>query len=159
MRKLHEITWVAGILEGEGYFCFDGGPKIQLEMTDLDTIEKYKRVTKTTKRIYFIKSHNENHNDKYAIHLCGIEGIQWMMTIYSLMSSRRKEAIRKVIGQWHGMRNRNSDLMCKNGHMLTGRNKMIEYTSGVIRCRACITHKNKLWRWGIKAKSEVATRA
>lgn len=55
-----EIAWVAGIIEGEGSFCYKNGVAIQVTMTDQDVIERLQRITGLG-RIYAIKPRAEHH--------------------------------------------------------------------------------------------------
>jgi hypothetical protein len=96
-----EIAWVAGLLEGEGNFSLQstGSPRIKVGMTDLDTIEKFRRITKTTDKKITVTS-KDGHKTKYDTAIFGNLAIQWMMTVYSWMGIRRKEKIKDVIEKW-----------------------------------------------------------
>lgn len=106
--RVRDITWVAGILEGEGYFGFRNSPTIRLSMTDKDTVEKIKNLMARNRIVYKFRSPSENpkHGQKYTFSIHGTTAIQWMMTIYSLMSIRRKAKIREIINSWRSMRNK-----------------------------------------------------
>lgn len=105
MTTLRQIDWLAGIIDGEG--CFSSGynnrgnffVQIQIQMTDLDIIEKFKLITKATASINITPS-GENRKPSYRIQVQGDLAIQWMMTIYSLMGIRRKQKIRDILTAW-----------------------------------------------------------
>lgn len=103
MITVKEIAWVAGLLEGEG--CFFNhknalhAPVIQLRMNDLDVIEQFQSITKWPGKISVGERPNDG-NDYYSISVYGNLAAQWMMTIYTLMCSRRKEKIREVLVNW-----------------------------------------------------------
>jgi hypothetical protein len=99
-----DLYYIAGLLEGEGCFGFYGCPSIQITMTDLDTVEKARMIL-DLKRVNKIRMQNKgsNRQDQYALNVSGDVAIQWMMTLYSLMSIRRKAKIREIISKWKGM--------------------------------------------------------
>jgi hypothetical protein len=132
--EINKIYWLAGILDGEGCFRFNGTPHIQLLMTDLDIVERVRSITGTISQIYS-RDRSDNLKRQYHLHINGKKAIEWMMTLYPIMSVRRKEKIREVISQWKDMRNRISDDFCSKGHKLVRGNVVID--GGTIRCRIC----------------------
>lgn len=102
MIIIMEIAWLAGILEGEGTFAFLHTPRISIGMTDLDIIEKVRKIWKTDNKITKDLLRNTN-KERYTIRICGDLAIQWMLTLYSLMGLRRKVKIREVISDWKNM--------------------------------------------------------
>lgn len=144
MRKLHEITWIAGLLEGEGYF--GDKPVIEIPSTDLDTIQKYRSVIGVENSIYVIDPPTDNHKIAYKIRIGGSIAIQWMMTIYPLMSSRRKEAIRKAISRWKTQTIQNQQKThCNNGHLLSGSNLGLNI-GGFRVCKICEKRSQRNFR-------------
>lgn len=97
--SVKNIAWFAGILEGEGCFLFTDHLRIQLAMTDLDTIDKIRILTKYTNKINESKQ-KENYKIQYRISWSGKQAAEWMMTIYPLMSIRRKAKIRECLTKW-----------------------------------------------------------
>lgn len=94
------IIWVAAMLEGEGSFWIEEngtGTKISIQMIDSDTIERVKNFTGSTGSIGI---RIQNGKDTFYLHICGNLAIQWMMTIYPLMSIRRKQKIRDILVRW-----------------------------------------------------------
>src|SRR5436189_2402394 len=93
-----ELGWLSGLLEGEGCFSYNNtrrvGPYIVVVSTDYDTIHKVRRLTKCNNQVTIRRPRNKNHNLVYCIKICGNLAIQWMMTLYSLMSERRKNRIK-----------------------------------------------------------------
>jgi hypothetical protein len=70
-------------------------------MTDLDTIEKARSILDKTRSISITKDiRQEHYKEMYRITVNGTKAIQWMLTIYSLMSIRRKEKIRGCLHIW-----------------------------------------------------------
>jgi hypothetical protein len=106
-----DIGWVAGLLEGEGSFFIvktRGGKHgitiyryahLVVGMTDLDTIQKFHRIVGCTAKISSVI--NKRGKLMYhRAHLTGKRAVEWMMTIYCLMSQRRQAAIRKCLDEW-----------------------------------------------------------
>ncbi|HWY36519.1 MAG TPA: hypothetical protein VNX68_17880 [Nitrosopumilaceae archaeon] len=100
--SVKEIAWVAGILEGEGYFGLsrlNGAISIQLTMTDLDIVERIRSTMKITTQIY-MANRGGNNKSQYRLAVSTNLVIQWMMTIYPLMGLRRKARIRELLHHW-----------------------------------------------------------
>lgn len=96
MISIAEISWVAGLLEGEGHFSKSGS--IKLGMTDFDIVERFHRITKCPTAIH---RHWRGENKPcYVIALPVKLSIQWAMTIYSWMGNRRRYQIRDMIEAW-----------------------------------------------------------
>ena len=93
MIKITEIAWLAGILEGEGYFTLIRGryPTIRLGMTDEDVIVKAARLMKRDVTRY---------KTSYIISIGGALAIQWMMTLYPYLGKRRGEQVISIIKFW-----------------------------------------------------------
>ena len=93
MIKLTEIAWLAGLLEGEGYFHLNREryPRVVLSMTDEDVV---------TKAAILMKSRVHRNGNVYTTSISGVKAIGWVMTLYSYLHKRRKERIRKIIKVW-----------------------------------------------------------
>lgn len=102
MITTNQIHWIAGLLEGEGSFGFHKTPTIQLNMIDLDVIEKVRYIIKPDANIGLIQ--RPSNQTQYKINISSIKAIEWMMTIYPLMSLRRKQQIQFVLDQWRQMK-------------------------------------------------------
>jgi hypothetical protein len=106
MTSIKQIAWVAGILEGEGSFGFSNNSKcpcIWLGMSDIDVIRGVRNIIDPSYaiNIHGIKDNRLPHYKKqYRITVNGIRAIQWMMTIYPLMSRRRKDRIKQLLSTW-----------------------------------------------------------
>jgi len=104
MIAIRDIAWVAGILEGEGSFGLTNNkrtPCIWLSMTDADIVERIRVLIDPSKTIHIHEDQRkESYKPIYRLTLNGTRAIQWMMTIYSLMSIRRKAKIGEVLNIW-----------------------------------------------------------
>lgn len=100
--RLTDIHYIAGLLEGEGSFCYshNSGIRISIEMIDSDTIDKIKNIMSPSTRIGIYNHDLKSNKEKYHFIVSGQLAIEWMMTLYSLMSSRRKARIKEIINIW-----------------------------------------------------------
>ena len=100
MRRMPDIYWLAGLLEGEGCFYAresNPRPRIILGMTDLDTVSRAKSILGKSGLSPVPRAGNKT---MYYLTVCGKPAIGWMMTLYSLMGSRRRSKIRDIISRW-----------------------------------------------------------
>lgn len=113
------IYYIAGLLEGEGCFDYKDCPRIILGMKDEDTIVKARTLLKSDNKIEIRNPTKPNHNTIYRIVISGNLAVQWMMTLYPLMSRRRKEKIRELLIKWKLQKSRDRGVdYCINGHPL-----------------------------------------
>ena len=147
MRDIKDINWLAGFLEGEGSFMMTRNGK-KSRMPRLTASQKQRwPLEKVLSIIRLGNVHYIESIDMYFYNLYCNNAIQWMMTLYSLMSPRRQEQIRKVIELWknspgsvgNGSVNRNKT-HCPKGHEYTKENTyMCLKKNGKISrsCRIC----------------------
>jgi hypothetical protein len=131
MMQTNDIHWVAGFLEGEGCFsCSIRSPKIEASQKQIEPLEKLKRIYGRK-----IKSYRKRNINNWTIY--GTKAIELMMTLFVLMSTNRRNAIRKVISIWRTTSIYNRDKkFCKHGHSFSVSNTY--FTSrGHRRCMAC----------------------
>jgi hypothetical protein len=102
---LRELDWVAGLLEGEACFRWDGrNPIIWLGMTDQDVCACVAAILNTTVRGPYNPPSRRHVKPTYRVLVCGTAAVGWMMTLYSLMCSRRQAKIREVLSEWRARR-------------------------------------------------------
>lgn len=103
MISLLNIGFIAGILEGEGHFRLGGDgnkyPCILLEMTDKDTVEKVRDIINPPSKIS-AGWKGLSSKTTYRVGFYGTNAVSWMMTIYSLLSARRRQKIREILNVW-----------------------------------------------------------
>ena len=108
MISKYEIGWIAGFLEGEGYFHtvgrLDSTPRVEATQVDIGPIDRlYDR--------FGGKMWLESRGGEYGRqrgqrqplwrwYAHPSESIQIMMTIWPLVSTKRKEEIEKCINAW-----------------------------------------------------------
>lgn len=135
-----EIGWIAGILEGEGCFSINNrlpwAPRITVGLYDLDVINKIKNITHCN---YLVTSMDKpdhiNTRTKlyYYITIPTDKAIQWMMTIYPLMSKRRQETIKTLLNNWK-LHIKGQREYCSKGHALIIENR----TKSTKQCKLCM---------------------
>ena len=88
-----EIAWLAGLLEGEGWFSVSQKryPLIGLYMTDEDIVAKVASI--------WNKSINKRSNG-WRTQINGPYAVGWMMTLYPFLGKRRRERIIEVVRFW-----------------------------------------------------------
>lgn len=148
-----DITYIAGILEGEGHFAFYNTPCIKLDMTDRDIVEKVRSVVYKNAVIRTYQPRQSNWKAQYSLCINGSIAIQWMMTLYLLMGSRRKIQIKEAIDKWKLMigRGNNNKLsnrkVCKHGHTLQFVSVSKGFDGKVYRhCRECSRLSKKKYK-------------
>ena len=111
MISTKEITWLAGLLEGEGCFSFSGSIRIELWMADLDVVQHAAGLlgTKVNPRI---NKRYSNRKPMYGARLYGFHTAGWMMTLYTLMGTRRQAKIREQLNIWQSQRVQPQDAKC-----------------------------------------------
>jgi hypothetical protein len=109
-RNIKDIYWLAGLLEGEGYFglhhSFTDGYKykkvrIAIKMNDKDIITKVHKILNCSCQITEQRDkYGFSRNMQYVTYVNGKKAIGWMLTLYPLMGHRRKAKIIEIINEW-----------------------------------------------------------
>jgi hypothetical protein len=96
-----EWAWLAGLLEGEGYFS--GKPRlvVELEMTDKDVVERAAQLvpggkTKVSARTRMGRNGNP-HKPSYRYRWCGPRALEVMCGVRKHMGDRRRDKIDAVL--------------------------------------------------------------
>jgi hypothetical protein len=106
--SMSEIGWIAGFLEGEGYFTLVGSkrktPRIEATQVDITPIDRlYDRfggkMWQESRGGTFGRSRG-NRQPLWKWYANPSESIQIMMTIWSLVGTKRREEIEMVIAAW-----------------------------------------------------------
>jgi hypothetical protein len=104
-----EIAWLAGLLEGEG--CFSSVarqgnyPKITLNMTDLDIVQRVADMWEV--KVWFPEPGSKSYMKPkidgtprkllYTTVIGGVRAAKWMRLVYPWMGERRRQKIDEVI--------------------------------------------------------------
>ena len=96
-----DAAWLAGLLEGEGYFIERRGAnrspaRVDAKMTDRDVIERVAELF-GGKAVTEITHKNKRWKTSYVTRVSGLEAISVMKQILQRMGERRREAIEMLI--------------------------------------------------------------
>ncbi len=98
-----ELHWLAGLLEGEGSFMLGPPssphqPKIALQMTDIDVVERVARLWHVSVfEINRDRNKSKGWKSYYMCHIRGAGAVKWMKILQPLVGERRQEQIRKAL--------------------------------------------------------------
>ena len=108
MRDI-EAAWLAGLLEGEGYFAWvarketwHGSPRVIIAMNDYDVL---RRAALLMKPASILKSKKDN---TWRIELSHHKAIEVMKVVLPYMGQRRTERITLILEKWENRPTRSS---------------------------------------------------
>ena len=144
MKLRDGILWAAGFLEGEG--CFSSSrttPAVTAVQVQESPLLRLKELFGGTIRMLRVK--NPKHSDHYRWEAGGSRAAGVMLTVYTLMSSKRRFQIDKSITRWKNAPGSNAHnrvkTHCPQGHPYSGENLKMEYIKGgrwqKRTCRTC----------------------
>jgi hypothetical protein len=146
MTSIEDIHWAAGFLEGEGSFTYHSSLMVAASQTSMWPLERMQRIFGG--KISRNGRQNEGRKVCYSWYLYGHHAAAVMMTVYGLVSPRRREQIAAALEKWkprpvtQGLR-----LTCPKGHLYrrSGRQRY---------CPTCsdVAHKNWLARKNVDAQ-------
>lgn len=104
-----DVAWLAGWLEGEGYFGVapSGSPIIQVSCTDKDIVEKASKLMGSN-GVKFQSRRKPHWKDVYKTHLHGQSAVNIMKLIRPYMGERRGAVIDTAIEYFNGKAERRS---------------------------------------------------
>lgn len=89
-----EVAWLAGLLEGEGYFGWkNGGPEIRLAMSDLDTVNKAALLMGGKPASLMRRKRPAHHKNLFQKVVTGYKAARILPLIRPFMSARRGAVI------------------------------------------------------------------
>lgn len=90
------VAWMAGLLEGEGYFyCIRNKLGIRLVMTDEDIVDRFAKIWDV--KCYPLSKREEHHKQPFSATLTANKAAQCMKLIFSYMGIRRAERIQMAL--------------------------------------------------------------
>lgn len=103
------IMWLAGLMEAEGSFLCGppsrpNCPRISIQMSDKDSIDKAARLLGVSVFSFVPKGTTKNGKDFKRIYMCSLKNkrtIEWMEKLFPLMGVRRQEQIRKALNSYN----------------------------------------------------------
>lgn len=126
MPTVKDIAWAAGFLEGEGWFGCAGKNSLSCTCCQVqeEPLRRLQSIFGGNIQGPIKKSgNNPNHSAFFRWAKCGHAAAGMMMTLYGLMSPKRKEQIRLALAKWKiaagapGIRR-----FCRQGHEYSGDN-------------------------------------
>jgi hypothetical protein len=108
---MHDLHWLAGILEGEGSFLCSppskpNCPRISCNMTDEDVIARIARLLNAKYHKVRKKKRKPQWKDSWVVNIGGLRILQMMQLLRPLMSIRRQSQIDKAITSYDPARGR-----------------------------------------------------
>jgi len=132
-----DIHWSAGFIDGEGSFCKHG------HTIGVSAVQKDEWHVRKLESIFggSVALYRRNNGESYwRWTLYGSSAAGIMMTLYSLMSPRRREKIEELLKWWKAKGLRGSfnrqKTHCPKGHEYSGENLILKKNGGR-DCRAC----------------------
>lgn len=135
----NELYWAAGFMEGEGSFKFQkpGGLAItaaQVQKQPLDRLQAILGGSITGPHL----PKNPKHHAQYHWQASSARAAGMMMTLFSLLSPKRKEQVRLALAGWKTTAIHNKyKTHCKNGHPLNTAVIRVEHGKQRRRCVIC----------------------
>ncbi len=97
-----DIYWLAGLLEGEGFFGNGGhSPALIVQMTDEDVIRRARLVLGAGSVVE--QRAQAGRKPVWRLSLYGQPAIDWMVSLYPIMGRRRQGRIALTVGGWWGV--------------------------------------------------------
>lgn len=106
MKINSDFHWLVGFLEGEGSFgCYrKNAVSITIGQVQREPLDRALRIFGSGK-IYTYQVKNPNAKPLNYLKVVGVDAAGWMMVLYSFMSTRRKEQIKKALSTWKHRKN------------------------------------------------------
>lgn len=152
MIRAVDVAWAAGFLEGEGTFCNAGSPRVDCGQAQREPLERLVALfggSLTLRK----KTNGFGSKPIWIWRLYANEAVQVMMTLYVLMSPKRKAEIEAALTRWRDgrMMKVKGTGRCGYGHPLEGDN--VFTVNGYVKCRTCHNDRKRERRARLKASA------
>jgi hypothetical protein len=158
-----DIYWAAGFLEGEGYFGTSGGgvsPIVVAKQVQREPLDRLVRIFggKVKASRNGASTTLYGNNPIWSWQLTGRNAAQVSMTLYTLMSPKRRQSIEQLLVKWRSAKfQRGSGIRCPKGiHALTPENTQVRIRSVIsegivstyqtVTCKACASIRDTAYR-------------
>jgi len=108
------VRWLAGLLEGEGSFCFQitsrykniryRSPMVNLGMCDEDVVRKASRYGRAKMYGPYMGYGTRQKKPRWQALWRGKDALELMLKVYRFMGARRKSRIQEVLALWEHSR-------------------------------------------------------
>ena len=153
---LNDLYWAAGFLDGEGSFIFTNPNHTACIQAGQKGIELLLRLKKMFggSICTCIGGINKNRYFKWSMQGIGAAGV--MMTLYTLMSQKRQEQIKKTIALWKTYKPHSKyRTHCPKGHEYSLENTYIR-ADGKRKCKQCNREYMRIYNKTYYEKRRVA---
>lgn len=123
MISINDLYWVAGFLEGEGSFCFapsKGRPLLSAKQVQKQPLERLRLIIGGN--LNLVNPTVGSRPNTQPIWYWQLPSPGIMMTLWPLMSSKRRGQIERALDGWKAKplkRRPNGSRLCRKGHVLT----------------------------------------
>lgn len=94
--NMYDLYWAAGFLEGEGCFTSSSAITLSASQIEVEPLDRLRLIFGG--KIILVKK--ENKRDIHVWYLSVGKSIEVMMTVYTIMSPRRKQQIEDAVSKW-----------------------------------------------------------
>lgn len=103
MDRIQQVTWFAGLFEGEGCFTFaNGKPKaLTIQMTDLDVLERVHEFFGGT--LAPMKKRQEHWKDSWVWNIYGVKAVELAREMLPFLGLRRTRRCNEFIAGHRSM--------------------------------------------------------
>lgn len=144
MMQLNDLHWAAGFLEGEGSFGACGGPSGQAGQIRITCHQTIMEPLERLRVIFGGHVMGPHRGPRRPIYLWSLQyraAVGAMMTLYPLMSDKRKTQIKTALDYWKSfLPHRRYWGRCLHGHVL------MKGSDGKRRCRTCNARRQREYR-------------
>ncbi len=161
---IKELYWAAGFIEGEGCFrksSLRQSTAVSVAQVQREPLERVQRLFGGNINGKDAAKYNPRASYCYTWAVGGVAAVGIAMTLYPLMSTKRKRQIRETLTYWRSRPpNHKHRLVCPHGHAYTPENTVL--TDGVAgyknrECRTCRINRATLWNQKQRLKRLDAT--
>lgn len=142
-----ELCWLAGLFEGEAYFgAHDRNTVITFDTTDLDVLLRAREIVGGESTVFERAPHGLGKKPSFRFNVNSNRAVGWMMTLYPLLGSRRREQVRGALERWRARQPLNARKReCKHGHPFDEENTY-QYRPNHRMCKTCARERDRLYR-------------
>ena len=97
--SLNDLNWVAGFLEGEGYFSKGSSISVQASQVQLEPLERLQRIVGAGSILKY-RRNKPNQNDFYKWSVHGMTAEDLMKLLFPLMSPKRQKVISGALAHY-----------------------------------------------------------
>lgn len=155
MISIKDIAWSAGFLEGEGSFGHYGSLSVTAGQVQKEPLVRLQKLFGGS--LYHRHTSGFSNRKIWIWSPNAFRAAEIMMTLYVLMSPKRKRQIKNSLKKWrHARRIKpTGGNCCWRGHQLIGENIYLAGVKKYRRCKKCITIGRKNYRAKLRASGHV----